>query len=40
MIMTNINIMNIIVKTLGVATISGVFKQKTTEETFKLGFDM
>lgn len=40
MIMTNINITNIIVKTLGVATISGVFKQKTTEETFKLGFDM
>ena len=40
MIMTNVNIMSIIVKVLGVAIISGVFKQKTTEGTFKLGFDM
>ena len=40
MAMTNINIMNVTVKTLGVATESGVFKQKTTEGTFKLGFDM
>lgn len=39
MIITSINITSIIVKALGGATINGVFKETTTEETYKLGFD-